>query len=201
MKRSIFYFLGILLSLLVMVIISIISSYNSLVNLNESRLASWGDVETAYQRRSDLIPNLVATVKGAAAYEKETLTRVIEARAKATSITLKSENLNESAMQRFKEVQEELSSALSRLMVVVEKYPDLKATENFRNLQEQLEGTENRIAFVRENFNKFTMFYNTKLRRFPTKVWVRMFYKEFEVQPYFQAEEGANNVPEVDLLN
>jgi LemA protein len=172
------------------------------VKLNENRLAAWGDVEASYQRRNDLIPNLVNVVKGAAKFEQETLTKVIEARAKATSITIKPSELNETSMQKFKEVQTELNSALSRLMVVVEKYPELRATQNFRNLQEQLEGTENRIAYVRQEFNKITKAYNIKRRRLITSIWVKCFYpKRFEIQPYFEAQEGAENAPSVDFSN
>ncbi len=199
MKRYFLYFSGILMALIAIILISVVSSYNSLVKLDENRLSSWGDVEAAYQRRSDLIPNLVNVVKGAAAFEQETLTKVIEARAKATSVTIKSEDLNESSMQKFKEAQGELNSALSRLMVVVERYPELKATQNFQNLQEQLEGTENRIAFVREGFNNLTRIYNTRLKRVPTTFWVKLFYPQFQAQPYFESQEGTENSPVIDF--
>jgi LemA protein len=199
MKRSFLYFSGIVIAVIAIIAISVISSYNSLVNLDEARLSSWGDVETAYQRRSDLIPNLVNVVKGAANFEQQTLTQVIEARAKATSVTIKPEQLNEQSMQQFTEAQAQLTSAISRLMVVVEKYPELKATQNFRDLQEQLEGTENRIAYVREQFNKVTKLYNTKLRRVPTVLWVKMFYPKFETHNYFQADEGSKNAPAVNF--
>jgi len=201
MKRYFLYSFGIMAALAAMVIISVISSYNSLVNLDEGTLKSWGDVETAYQRRADLIPNLINVVKGAANFEQETLTKVIEARANATAIKLKAENFDADSFQKFEDAQMQLTSALSKLLAVVENYPELKATQNFRNLQEQLEGTENRIAYVREQFNKFAQLYNVKLKRIPTLFWVKMFYSRFEPHPYFKSEEGAQNAPTVNFSN
>jgi len=195
------YALKILLALLAIVFISVVSSYNRLVRLEESRLSSWGDVENSYQRRNDLIPNLVNVVKGSANYEQTTLIQVIEARAKATSVKIESGNLNLSSMQNFQKVQEEISSSLSKLLVVVEKYPDLQANKNFLNLQEQLEGTENRIAYVREVFNNSTRIYNIQRRKAVTSIWVKYFYPKFEIQPYFQSQEGAENAPVVDFSN
>jgi LemA protein len=199
MKKN--YFLQICLAILVIVVISIWSSYNRLVRLEEARSSSWGDVQAAYQRRSDLIPNLVEVVKGAASYEQTTLTKVIEARSKATSVTISPDKLNDAAsMQNFQAAQQELSSALSRLMVVVEQYPTLTATENFKNLQEQLEGTENRIAYVREKFNELTKNYNTQRRKAVTSLWVKLFYPRFEIQLYFESQEGAENAPSLEKV-
>ena len=195
MKRSFLYFSGILIALLVIILISVISSYNSLVRLNENRLSAWGNVEAAYQRRSDLIPNLVNVVKGAASFEQETLTKVIEARAKATSVTIKSEELNEASMQKFKEAQEGLNSALARLMVVVEKYPELKSNENFLQLQSQLEGTENRISVERRNFNETVKGFNTMVRRFPESLIAG--FRGFREAQYFESVEGSDKAPQV----
>lgn len=197
--RTRFYALGIPGALVFILVISIISSYNSLVRLEESINQSWADVESSYQRRNDLIPNLVNVVKGYAKHEKTTLTAVIEARAKATSVSINPENINAASLQQFQQAQGELSSALSKLMVVVERYPDLKANQNFLNLQEQLEGTENRINFVRERFNEETRTYNTKRRRFLTSLWIKWFYSGFESRPYFQSQGGANVAPEIDF--
>ncbi len=169
--------------------------YNSMVTLQEGVTSQWGNVETQYQRRADLIPNFVNTVKGAAAFEQETLTRVIEARAKATQITLDPTKMTAENMQQFQAAQGELSSALSRLMVVVEKYPELKATQNFRDLQVELEGTENRISVERRKFNEVAQSLNTFIKRFPQNVVAGMF--GFTARPYFEAMEGAEKAPEV----
>lgn len=189
----------ILLALVAIVIISVISSYNSLVNLSESRSAGWGNVQNSYQRRADLIPNLVNVVKGYAKHEQSTLTQVIQARANATSVTIKVEDLNAESMQKFQSAQDGLSSALSRLLAIAESYPDLKANQNFLNLQEQLEGTENRIAYVREQFNDLTNKYNKKRNRVPTVFWVKMFYPKFKAEPYFESKEGSENAPIVEF--
>ncbi len=171
------------------------SRYNSLVTKEEGVTAAWSQVENVYQRRADLIPNLVSTVKGYADFEKSTLTAVIEARSKATSVTIDPTKLNESNIQQFQQAQDGLSSALSRLMVVVEKYPDLKANQNFMDLQAQLEGTENRIATERRNFNQAAQDYNTQIRRFPSNIFAGLF--GFDKKAYFQAETGAEKAPEV----
>lgn len=173
------------------------SRYNSLVTKEESVTAAWSQVENVYQRRADLIPNLVNTVKGYADFEKSTLTAVIEARSKATSVTIDPTKLNESNIQQFQQAQDGLSSALSRLMVVVEKYPDLKANQNFMDLQAQLEGTENRIATERRNFNQAAQDYNTQIRRFPSNIFAGLF--GFDKKAYFQAETGAEKAPEVQF--
>jgi len=169
--------------------------YNGMVTMQESVTSQWGNVETAYQRRSDLIPNFVNTVKGAANFEQTTLTQVIEARAKATSVTIDPTKMTAENMQQFQQAQGQLSSALSRLMVVVEQYPELKATQNFRDLQVELEGTENRISVERRKFNEVAQVYNTFIKRFPQKILAGMF--GFQEKPYFKATEGAEKAPEV----
>lgn len=171
--------------------------YNSMVQLDEQVTSQWGQVENVYQRRLDLIPNLVASVKGAANFEQETLTKVIEARAKATSVQVDPTKLTPEAIQKFQASQGELSAALGRLMVVVEKYPELKANQNFLELQSQLEGTENRISVERMKFNEVTQQYNTKIRSFPNNITASMF--GFEKKGYFQAEAGANKAPKVEF--
>jgi len=173
------------------------SSYNNLVTKEETVNQSWANVQNVYQRRSDLIPNLVATVKGVANFEKSTLTAVIEARAKATSVNINPKNLDEASLQKFQAAQDGLSSALSRLMVVVERYPELKATQNFAELQAQLEGTENRITVERRNFNEAAQAYNTYLRRFPNSIFAGMF--GFQKKAYFAAQKGAENAPKVEF--
>ncbi|MBK8882906.1 MAG: LemA family protein [Bacteroidales bacterium] len=170
-------------------------AYNGMVTMQESVTSQWGNVETAYQRRSDLIPNFVNTVKGAANFEQTTLTQVIEARAKATSVTIDPTKMTAENMQQFQQAQGQLSSALSRLMVVVEQYPELKATQNFRDLQVELEGTENRISVERRKFNEVAQVYNTYIRRFPQNFLAGMF--GFQAKPYFEATEGAEKAPEV----
>ncbi len=171
--------------------------YNQLVEQDEAIAQQWGLVENSYQRRADLIPNLVNTVKGYADFEKETLTGVIEARSKATGINIDPSNLNPEAIQNFQAAQDKLSGALSRLMVVVERYPDLKANQNFLELQAQLEGTENRISFERKKFNDSVGTYNTSVRKFPRTIIARMF--GFDKKGYFEAESGAEKAPEVSF--
>ena len=172
------------------------NTYNSLVTMEENVNQSWAQVSNQYQRRADLIPNLVETVKGYAAHEKETFTAVTEARAKVGQMSVSPEVLNNpAAFQQFQQAQGALSSALSRLMVVVEKYPDLKANQNFLALQDQLEGTENRIAVERKRFNQSVQLYNTTIRRFPTNMLAGMY--GFEKKVYFEAQPGAETVPDV----
>lgn len=166
-----------------------------MVSMDEEVSAAWAQVENQYQRRADLIPNLVNTVKGYADFEKETLTEVIEARAKATSINVDAGELNPEQLQQFQEAQGQLSGALSRLLATVERYPDLKANQNFLELQAQLEGTENRIATERMRFNETVQAYNAYIRRFPQNLIAGWF--DFEQKGYFEAEEGAEEVPEV----
>ncbi len=170
-------------------------AYNGMVKMQESVTSQWGNVETAYQRRSDLIPNFVNTVKGAANFEQTTLTQVIEARAKATSVNIDPTKMTSENLQQFQQAQGQLSSALSRLMVVVEQYPQLKATQNFRDLQVELEGTENRISVERRKFNEVAREYNTYIRRFPQNMLAGMF--GFQSKPYFEATPGAEKAPEV----
>lgn len=169
--------------------------YNRMVDLDENVKAKWANVQSDYQRRSDLIPNLVNTVKGAADFEQETLTQVTEARSKATAVNITAENLTPENIQRFQQVQGELSSALSRLLAVAEAYPQLRATENFMDLQKQLEGTENRIKVSRNDFNAAVQQYNSIIRRFPNNLFAGMF--GFERKEGFTAEPGAERAPEV----
>ena len=184
--------------ILVVIVLYGISLNNSLVEKQETVNQAWAQVENQYQRRSDLIPNLVNTVKGAANFEQETLTNVIEARSKATSIQITPEDLNDpQQIERFQEAQQQLSGALSRLLVTVEKYPELKANKNFRDLQVQLEGTENRIATERMRYNNIVQEYNTSIRRFPGNLFAGML--GFDSKAYFEAEEGAEEVPEVNF--
>lgn len=171
--------------------------YNTMIEKQEAVTAQWAQVENVYQRRADLIPNLVATVKGYADFEQETLTAVIEARAKATGITVDPTNLDASSIQQFQAAQDGLSSALSRLMVVVERYPDLKANQNFLELQAQLEGTENRISVERKKFNDTARDYNTYIRKFPNNLIAGMF--DFEKKEYFEADAGAEKAPKVEF--
>ena len=190
----------ILIGVVVVIIIGyfmVKGKYNTMVTQDETVNQTWSQVENVYQRRADLIPNLVNTVKGYAAHEKETLEGVVEARAKATSINIDANNLNAQSMQQFQQAQQGLSSALSRLMVVVEKYPDLKANESFLQLQAQLEGTENRIAVERQRFNQSVEVYNKNIRTFPNNIYAGMF--GFEKKPYFEADKGAETVPEVEF--
>jgi LemA protein len=169
--------------------------YNTMVNMEEQVTASWAQVENQYQRRADLIPNLVNTVKGYADFEQETLTQVIEARAKATSVNVDAGDLNPEQIQRFQEAQEQLSGALSRLLVTVERYPDLKANQNFLELQAQLEGTENRISTERMRYNEVVQAYNAYIRSFPQNLIAGWF--DFEKKGYFEAESGAEQAPTV----
>ncbi len=171
--------------------------YNTLVTLDENVKGKWAQVENAYQRRADLIPNLVNTVKGAAEFEQETLTQVIEARAKATSVTVDPENLTPEALQQFQQTQDGLSQSLGRLLVSVERYPELKANQNFLELQAQLEGTENRISTERRAFNEATQQYNTAVRKFPNNIMAGIF--GFKQKGHFTATEGAETAPEVQF--
>jgi LemA protein len=172
--------------------------YNMFVQNEESINGTWAEVEkTTIQRRADLIPNLVNTVKGYADFEQETLTGVIEARAKATSININADNLTPENLAQFQAAQDQLSGALSRLMVTVERYPDLKANQNFMDLQAQLEGTENRIAVARRNFNQSVQSYNATLRTFPNNLFAGWY--GFETKGYFEAAQGAETAPTVQF--
>jgi LemA protein len=194
-RKSIVY----LLALIIAVPFFSSCGYNKMVSLDEGVTAQWANVENAYQRRMDLIPNLVNTVKGYADFEQQTLTQVIEARAKATQVTIDPTNLNESNIQQFQQVQGELSSALSRLLVSIERYPELKANQNFLELQAQLEGTENRISVERRKFNEMVQSYNSYIRSFPRVIYSGWF--GFEKKVYFEADQAARQAPTVDFSN
>jgi len=194
--------LGILGAIILLVLIfsaTIGGTYNSLVQLDQAAQSQWAQVENAYQRRADLIPNLVNTVKGAANFEQSTLTAVTEARAKVGQVSSQAiENIarDPQAFARFQQAQDGLSSALSRLMVVAEQYPQLKATQNFRDLQVALEGSENRIAVERMRFNEAAQAFNTKRNTFPTVI-IASFFPKFQEKPYFKSTPGAEKPPEV----
>lgn len=189
--------IGIILLVLFLSYSLFAGKYNQMVVLDEEVNTEWANVETQYQRRYDLIPNLVNTVKGFAQQEKEVLTGVIEARSKASSIQIDPSNLNEENMQRFSQAQSQLNSALSRLLVTVERYPELKSNQNFLELQAQLEGTENRISVARTRFNEKTKSYNTYIRKFPNTMLAGMF--GFERKPLYEADQGAENAPKVEF--
>lgn len=187
----------IIIGVIALLVIMSISSYNKLVKLDEQVNSAWSQVENVYQRRLDLIPNLVSTVKGEANFEKSTLTEVIQARAKATQVTIDPTNMTEQNLQQFQQAQGQLSSALSRLLVTVEQYPQLRANDGFRNLQSQLEGSENRIATERRRFNEVAQMYNTKLRNFPSVIFAKLF--GFKNRLYFQADVEAQKAPKVEF--
>jgi LemA protein len=186
-------------ALVALAVVPFLSScgYNKMVSLEEGVTSQWAQVENTYQRRSDLIPNLVSTVKGYAKYEGETLIAVTEARAKATSVTVDPKKLDANSIKQFQDAQAGLSSALSKMLVVIEKYPDLKANQNFLELQSQLEGTENRITVERMKFNQITQEYNSYIRKFPQLLVARMF--GFEHKTYFEAEKGTEKAPKVEF--
>lgn len=185
----------IVIAVVAVLVIYCVSSYNSLVTQEETVGTAWSNVENQYQRRSDLIPNLVNTVKGYAAHEKETFDAVVSARAKATQMTIDIEDLTPEKIEAYQKAQGAVGSALSRLLAVTENYPELKANENFKELQAQLEGTENRISVEHRKFNETAREYNTSIRRFPKNIVASMF--GFEKRPYFEAEEGSEKAPEV----
>lgn len=189
------------LIVIIVVVIALVgwvkNAYNGMVTQEEAVESAWSQVENVYQRRADLIPNLVATVKGYAEHEQETLEQVISARAKATQTTVDPSSLDSEAMKAFQQSQGELSSALGRLLMITENYPDLKANENFLDLQAQLEGTENRITVERQKFNSTAKEYNTAIRKFPNNLLAGMF--GFERKPYFEAAEGAEVAPKVEF--
>lgn len=172
-------------------------TYNGMINMRENVSAQWSNVDNQYQRRLDLIPNLVSTVKGYAAHEENTLTEVVNARAKATRTQINIDQLNENTLKQINRAQGELSSALSRLMAISENYPDLKANQNFLDLQAQLEGTENRIAVERRKFNDAARSYNAYIQQFPKNILAGMF--GFTPKPYFEANAGAENAPKVEF--
>jgi Uncharacterized conserved protein len=188
----------ILLSVIAIVVLSIfwaISGYNSLVTLREDVNSQWANVESQYQRRSDLIPNLVQTVKGYATHESSTLEGVVAARAKATQVTIDPKNLTAEKLQEYQAAQGQVSSALGKLLMITENYPDLKANQNFLELQAQLEGTENRISVERNRFNDLAKSYDITIQHFPKSIIAALF--GFEKKPYFEAEKGSEKAPEV----
>jgi LemA protein len=190
----------VVIAIVAVIIIGIMSGvgiYNKLVTKEETVNTQWANVQSVYQRRADLIPNLVSTVKGVANFEQQTLTNVIEARAKATSVNINPKNLDAASLQKFQSAQDGLSSALSRLMVVVERYPELKATQNFSELQAQLESTENRITVERRNFNEAAQAFNTYMRSFPANMFAGMF--GFQKKAYFEAQAGSEKAPKVEF--
>src|SRR5215831_18640023 len=191
---------GVIVLLLVVFGTTVAGTYNSLVQLDQATQAQWGQVQNVYQRRANLVPNLVNTVKGAANFEQQTLTAVTEARSKVGQVTqgaMQNVINDPQAFQRFEQAQAGLSSALSRLMVIAERYPELRATQGFRDLQVQLEGTENRITVERQRFNEAAQAFNTKRETFPTVLIAGFFGSRFESKPYFQAQPGAERAPEV----
>lgn len=196
MKKSLVILLCVV-GLLALVVWYSVSSYNNMVLMEEGLPGAWANVETQYQRRSDLIPNLVSTVKGYAQHESETLESVVAARSKATQMTLDVDNLTPEKLQQYQQAQGEVSSALGRLLAITENYPDLKANEQFSELQEQLEGTENRISVARRNFNDAVLAYNSYIRRFPNNIIAGMF--GFDKKAYFEAAEGAEQAPKVEF--
>jgi LemA protein len=177
------------------IVVGTISSYNSMVRYDETSNQAWAQVQNVYQRRTDLIPSLVEIVQGAANFEKSTLTDVVNARAKATSITIDPSKSSAADLLKFQQAQDNLGSTLSRLMVVVEKYPDLKSNQSFLELQSQLEGTENRIAVERKKFNESIQYYNQYIRLFPKNILSGMF--GFDKKAYFEADYGANKAPKI----
>ena len=197
--RNIIIIVGIIVLFVIIVIRSFVKTYDKAVVYEEDVKASWANVESAYQRRADLIPNLVNTVKGYKDFEQETLTRVIEARSKATQVNINPGNLNAENIQKFQAAQEGLSSALSRLLVVVERYPDLKANQNFLELQAQLEGTENRINVARNRFNNSVKLYNSYIRGLFRRWMLSVVGGEFQTKTPFEARQGADVVPEVNF--
>lgn len=197
MKKPVIITLAVIAAIVVAVALWAVAGYNSLVNADEAVSTAWSNVENQYQRRADLIPNLVNTVKGYAAHEKETLDAVVSARTRATQVTVDADNMTPEKLAEYQKAQGEVGAALSRLIAISESYPDLKANQNFLELQAQLEGTENRISVERRNFNEAAKNYNASIRRFPNNLLAGMF--GFEKRPYFEAQEGAEKAPEVSF--
>ena len=190
--------LGVVALLLIFTVIGGCGSYNRLVGLQQGVDGRWSDVQNQYQRRADLIPNLVQTVSGAANFEKSTLTEIVNARAAVGKVQVNTQSPNnEEEFRRFEQAQNQLSSALSRLLVVVERYPELKANNNFRDLQAQLEGTENRVAVERKRFNDAVQSYNTEVKSMPTRLWAGI--AGFQPKPFFQSAPGSETVPKVQF--
>lgn len=196
-NRKTWVYIAIIAVIALFIYSSVKGTYNGMVMKSENVDGQWANVENVYQRRADLIPNLVNTVKGYAEHEQETFIAVTEARSKAAGINLNANELTPEKLQQFQDAQSQLGSALSRLMVVVERYPELKANQNFLDLQSQLEGTENRIATERRKFNELAREYNTYIKMFPKNLWAGMF--NFEEKAYFESTEGADIAPEVQF--
>lgn len=196
MKKS-WLALGIIGGVILLLVLTVLGSYNGLVNDREAVRGKINTLESQYQRRADLVPNLVSTVKGAANFEQETLNQVVNARANATKVTIDASNATPEQIQQYQSAQGELSQALSRLLAVTENYPELKATEAFRDLTVQLEGTENRIAVARSDYGKQVQAYNAKIQRFPSNLTAGIF--GFDAFPYFTSEAGASDAPTVDF--
>jgi len=186
-----------IIAIVAIVVLYGITKYNGFIDLDENVATQWGNVESSYQRRADLIPNIVNTAKGYAEFEQETLTQVIEARSKATAVTIDPTNITPQQLQQFQEVQGGLSSALARLLAVFERYPDLKANENFKELINELERTENRINVERNRYNETVNPYNKAIRGFPSNIFANIF--GFDKKTYFEAEEGTDKAPEVEF--
>lgn len=197
MSKKGWIIIGVLVLVVFMIYSSVSGAYNKMVTLDESSATAWANVETQYQRRADLIPNLVNVVKGYASHEKDVFESVTKARAEATSIKIDPSNLTPEAIQNFQKLQGGVTSALSRLLAVSERYPELKANQNFLELQAQLEGTENRISVERRRFNETTKEYNTYIRSFPATIFAGMFH--FERRPLFEADAGSENAPKVEF--
>lgn len=197
MKKSTLILIGIIVVLGLILYNVFSGSYNKMVTMNESVESAWSTVETQYQRRTDLYSSVVSTIKGSAEFEQETLNSVIEARSKATSVNIDAKNLTPEKLQEFQNAQDQLSGAFSRLLVSVERYPELKTTQAFRDFQTQIEGTENRINKARNDFNQEVQGFNTYIKKFPTNLIAGLF--GFDEKGYFQAEEGSENVPEIDF--
>lgn len=197
MKKGLLISIGVIAILIISFYSFFVGKYNTMVEMDEGVSTAWANVETQYQRRADLIPNLVNIVKGYAEHESEVLTQVTEARAGASSIKIDPSNLDASSIQKFQEIQGSLTSALSRLLVTVERYPDLKANQNFLELQAQLEGTENRISVERRRFNETVQTYNVYIRKFPNSIVANM--NGFEKRPLFESQEGTENAPTIEF--
>ncbi len=197
MKKSSLIVIGIVVVLGLILYNTFSGGYNKMVTMDQSVESSWSTVETQYQRRTDLYSSVVSTIKGSADFEQETLNSVIEARSKATGINVDAKNLSPEKIQEFQNAQEQLSGAFSRLLVSVERYPDLKTTQAFRDFQTQIEGTENRINKARKDFNAEVQTYNTYIKQFPTNLMAGLF--GFSEKGYFKAQEGSENVPEIDF--
>ena len=197
MKKPVIITLAVVAAIIAAIALWAMTGYNSLVSADETVSTAWSNVENQYQRRADLIPNLVNTVKGYAAHEKETLEAVVSARTRATQVTVDADNLTPEKLAEYQKAQGEVGAALGRLLAITEAYPELKANQNFLELQAQLEGTENRISVERRNFNEAAKNYNTSIRKFPKNILAGMF--GFEKRPYFESQEGADKAPAVEF--